>query len=117
MGSSLGYSGCNLVSDLQGFGPAHLGHQQGELLQPVVKVVAVGQTGLHRGGAVSPAHQQPHRVVGHWCKNKKHHRHQTSLTLSVYFYQLGDHKVLTFMTRPVVRLSLQNSVKQQKHAS
>lgn len=45
---------------------AHLRYQQGELLQPVMKVVAVGQTGLDCGGAVSPAHQQPHGVVSHW---------------------------------------------------
>lgn len=51
---------------------AHLRHQQGELLQPVVEVVAVGQAGLHRGGTVSPAHQQPHGVVSHWWgKTKK----------------------------------------------
>lgn len=42
---------------------AHLRHQQGEFPQPVVEVVAVGQTGLHCGRAVSPAHQQPHGVV------------------------------------------------------
>lgn len=45
---------------------SHLRHQQGELLEPVVEVVAVGQTGLDRRAAVGPAHQQPHGVVGHW---------------------------------------------------
>lgn len=54
-----------LVKGLQMIRPTHLRHEQGEFLQPVVKVVAVGQTGLHHGGAVSPAHQQPHGVVSH----------------------------------------------------
>ena len=112
---------------------AHLWYQQGELLQPVMKVVAVGQTGLDCGGAVSPAHQQPHGVVSHWRETETG---ETAFFLCIrsvcvcfrsycdYFcvgIQNNDRQmltrinfqVLTFVARPVVRLRLQNSVEQK----
>lgn len=84
-----------LLRDLWMFGPTHLGHQQGEFLQPVMKVVAIGQTGLDCGGAVSPAHQQPHGVVSHWWR-KKHHSHVTAKRNSLDGFLL-QHQVSLFL--------------------
>lgn len=56
-------------SQTRALGLTHLRNQQRELLQPILELLAVGQARLDGGGAVGPADQQPHGVVGHWREN------------------------------------------------